>query len=1328
MKKHIQNTLIFLFLLSVSIIGKAQDNHVNCGLTTENLDESTLKIIQSARVDGWKSARKAGENFREVRIAVVVDSTVYFQYNKDTSRIKEAAYRTFRTASAYYERDFNVRFNVFAFEFLTKNKSYNEKNSTNTAFNKIKTDYQNRTDISRDILILWSVALKEPYGGVASGIGNVGTNASIIHLLNFFGNGEPFMGTVLHEIGHVMGSVHTQSCTWASGPFEVCTDVEGNCKGWAIDSRYASIMSYCSDGDLVFHPLCKDVIQKVASLKFTPMTGLPSAAPMLQYPKNGVTEFYPSDFFQWRWVEKVSNYQVVISENANLSNPLIDSLVADNMIYVDKTLKRNTTYYWRVRAKNQNGDGAWSATFNFKTHTNLILKAPFMEAISEDKTQENKVISFKKVTDAKEYSIEIHKGSAITNTSLFAEKRVTTNKVRIETILPAISANLNAQYTFRVRAISDTTKGEWSRNTKEFFFYQTKINVTFNSVVTPVSPILTLSANLPRSSQKRTYDYEISKTADFKVVDIKKMVKYDSYFQVPNVDSYASFALENLAPSQLYYYRFKAKNEADSTNTWTTGSFTTSYENRWTSTHSGNSILPFGGSTQGLFIDSKNNEWIFGSQGVFKKSPDGKIEQFTRERTSDLLANSVTEIAEDEQGRIWFATSDGVSKLENGLFTRYESVLWGTVDGLGKSVDRNMYGITTGKNGVNYAYVSTGKVIKFQNGFWTNITGTNNFSSSNPQLRQDANDNLWVALYNFSTRTSTFRIYDGSNWSDFKPAWSFLTGIQVPIIDNKGSIWYSDNSKDSIYVVRDRNSYKAYFKTIKAISELTNTETTLDLRTFTTQIFDTGTKLYFFNPFTFAYVEFDGTTYRYKYLPQNAAFGRSYQNKMFAVDKNDGLNFIQNSSVIYEQNKNNILVNFTDKQIFASCNVKFRIGVAYPPTGDATTTKLKVMLSDGTANTFKDITATYANGEITAKIPANTPVGKGYRLKFTMGGDWYVSNESPALEVVASPTASVTGTNQFCTGATTSLTASASAAKAPLTYAWYAGTSQTSDNTDKITISKSGDYSVIITDANGCLYSSQAFKITEKSETATIGGANQYCVGSTITLSANAVGGKAPFSYSWQLGTTNLTDLTSSISIGKAGEYGVVVTDGTGCKFISQPFKITEKGVTATITPDGQTTVYQPNTVKLNANSVANATYQWQKNSIDIASATTASYEAKETGDYSVTLKSDGCTSVSSPVKVSIEVLLSSGVPLNPQEIGIEVFPNPTEQSVILSLEKVTNTKTNAELIDSQGKTFFQQEIKEEKTTISLQAIPAGMYFIRVLQGDKVLVKKIIKN
>jgi IgA Peptidase M64/Secretion system C-terminal sorting domain len=77
---------------------------------------------------------------------------------------------------------------------------------------------------------------------------------------------------------------------------------------------------------------------------------------------------------------------------------------------------------------------------------------------------------------------------------------------------------------------------------------------------------------------------------------------------------------------------------------------------------------------------------------------------------------------------------------------------------------------------------------------------------------------------------------------------------------------------------------------------------------------------------------------------------------------------------------------------------------------------------------------------------------------------------------------------------------------------------------------------------------------------------------------------------------------------------------------------------------------------------------------------------------------------------------------------GVEIFPNPTEQSITITLEKVVKGNTNLELIDIQGRAMLQREITEEKTNINLQTFPAGTYLLRVLQGEKVLVKKVVKK
>ena len=93
-------------------------------------------------------------------------------------------------------------------------------------------------------------------------------------------------------------------------------------------------------------------------------------------------------------------------------------------------------------------------------------------------------------------------------------------------------------------------------------------------------------------------------------------------------------------------------------------------------------------------------------------------------------------------------------------------------------------------------------------------------------------------------------------------------------------------------------------------------------------------------------------------------------------------------------------------------------------------------------------------------------------------------------------------------------------------------------------------------------------------------------------------------------------------------------------------------------------------------------------------------------------------------LKITVTAVLGN----EPMYDGVEVFPNPTERSITITLEKVIKGNTNLELIDIQGRALLQREITEEKTNVNLQTFPTGTYLLRVLQGEKVLVRKVIKN
>ncbi len=113
---------------------------------------------------------------------------------------------------------------------------------------------------------------------------------------------------------------------------------------------------------------------------------------------------------------------------------------------------------------------------------------------------------------------------------------------------------------------------------------------------------------------------------------------------------------------------------------------------------------------------------------------------------------------------------------------------------------------------------------------------------------------------------------------------------------------------------------------------------------------------------------------------------------------------------------------------------------------------------------------------------------------------------------------------------------------APYTYSWDTGETSTS-----ITNLAPGDYSVTITDANGC-FTTQNYTIIEP-DILTVNSITQTPTscngGDNGSINLTIIGGTTPYTYLWNNGETtqNLSNLT-------AGTYSVTVTDANGCTVI----------------------------------------------------------------------------------------------------------------------------------------------------------------------------------
>lgn len=110
----------------------------------------------------------------------------------------------------------------------------------------------------------------------------------------------------------------------------------------------------------------------------------------------------------------------------------------------------------------------------------------------------------------------------------------------------------------------------------------------------------------------------------------------------------------------------------------------------------------------------------------------------------------------------------------------------------------------------------------------------------------------------------------------------------------------------------------------------------------------------------------------------------------------------------------------------------------------------------------------------------------------------------------------------------------------PYIYSWSGGTTTVMDHiADGV---PAGDYTVMVTDRNGCTATTTVSVGQPDLLVATATGTNPSCAGAMDgSASVSAVGGTMPYSYMWSNGSTMQSMMVA------AGTYDVTVTDANGC-------------------------------------------------------------------------------------------------------------------------------------------------------------------------------------
>ena len=216
------------------------------------------------------------------------------------------------------------------------------------------------------------------------------------------------------------------------------------------------------------------------------------------------------------------------------------------------------------------------------------------------------------------------------------------------------------------------------------------------------------------------------------------------------------------------------------------------------------------------------------------------------------------------------------------------------------------------------------------------------------------------------------------------------------------------------------------------------------------------------------------------------------------------------------------------------------------------------------------------------------------------------------------PSASISGgSGTYCTGTTTTLSASTDASNA--TYLWSNGATS---NFITASAAAPGPYTVTVTNAYGCSTTSAPVTVhfAPLSTTINASGATTFCAGGSVTLTPAMLGD----SYLWSNGAT-----TRTINVTQSGSYSVTVTDAS-CQFVSPATTVTVNPLpAATITASGPTTFCAGGSVTLTAS--AGSTYAWSNG------ATTQAITVSTGGSYSVTVtNASGCSATSAPTVVTV--------------------------------------------------------------------------------------------
>ena len=183
-----------------------------------------------------------------------------------------------------------------------------------------------------------------------------------------------------------------------------------------------------------------------------------------------------------------------------------------------------------------------------------------------------------------------------------------------------------------------------------------------------------------------------------------------------------------------------------------------------------------------------------------------------------------------------------------------------------------------------------------------------------------------------------------------------------------------------------------------------------------------------------------------------------------------------------------------------------------------------------------------------------------------------------------------------------------------------------------------------------------------------------------------------------------------------SGDHVVTLTNAAGCDSLVTLHLTIHPTPNVSISGNGQIVAGESTTLTANGAD----TYVWSTGettaSITVAPTTTTAYTVTGTTQY-------GCTATASKA-----VHVTTGVADYDSENRIALYPNPVSHTLTLQAENSANPITDVTIYDATGRILFRQKADTPKVEINVSGWAAGVYVVRIVSVDGIVVKKFSKQ